>query len=277
MALEGTNTEKLKRDALSLLRVGWSVDRIAHHFTSYREDYGTGLSFGSIRAEIMKLQSSKDECPILETQPAASIELSMANAVSETEATDVKIKQQNTEFPLKQIGTDEFLARFKPTAFFHFTDTRNLPSIKKHGLCSLSEIENKNIHVAAFGGDERSREIDRFKGLHRFVHLCFHNFHDLEIKAKVYDKRIKESVFISVSPEILRLNGVIFTPAVAYKKGCPLLTLNQAVQVMDFSVIYDGLDKYDPEINDRREVTRKYEILVPVSIPPKFLTFPNHG
>lgn len=272
-----TNTEKLKRDALSLLRVGWSIDRIANHITSCREDYGTGLSFGSIRFEILNLISSKDDRPNLDYRPAASIELSFSDAACQLAATDVEIIQQYSELTPKQFGPDDFITRFRPFAFFHFTDTRNLPSIREHGLCSLSEIERRNVPVAAYGGDEISRDIDRSKGLDRFVRLCFNKFHDLEIKARVYDKRIKESAFISVSPEILRLEGVIFTPAVAYKKGCPLLTLNQAVQEMDFSVIYDGLDKYDPEINDRREVTRKYEILVPSSIPPEFLTFPNHG
>jgi hypothetical protein len=179
--------------------------------------------------------------------------------------------------PPKKIGPDEFLARFRPLAFFHFTDTRNLPSIREHGLCSLAEIERRNIPVAAYGGDEKSREIDKFKGLDRFVHLCFHASHNLEIKARIHDRRIEQSVFISVSPEIVRSNVVRFTPTVAYSKGCPLLPMNQAINEMDFQVIYDGLDRRDPEINMRFQETRKYEILVPILIQPEFLTFPNHG
>ncbi len=74
MDLKMTNTEKLKRDAISLLRIGWSVDRIANQITSYRDDYGTGLSFGSVRAEILSLISSNDTRPVLGGRPAVSIE-----------------------------------------------------------------------------------------------------------------------------------------------------------------------------------------------------------
>jgi len=49
------NSAKLKRDALSLIRIGWSFDRIANHLTTHRENYGDGLSLGTIRAEIVDL------------------------------------------------------------------------------------------------------------------------------------------------------------------------------------------------------------------------------
>ena len=43
-----TNADKLKRDARSMLKVGWDVDRITQHFISNPDDYGTGLRFDEI-------------------------------------------------------------------------------------------------------------------------------------------------------------------------------------------------------------------------------------
>jgi exodeoxyribonuclease V len=94
MNLEGANTEKLKRDALSLLRVGWSVDHIASHFTSYREDYCTGLSLGSIRAEIVSLIGRNDDRPVLVGRPTASHESVLPDAACQTEQLKVEHQQE---------------------------------------------------------------------------------------------------------------------------------------------------------------------------------------
>jgi hypothetical protein len=276
MDLEVTNSEKLKRDALSLLRVGWSVDRIADHFTSYREDYGTGLSFGSIRFEILKLISSKDDRPTHDYRPDTSIEPSLQDAACQTTVIAAEIIQQYSELTPEQFGPDDFITRFRPFAFFHFTDTRNLFSIRKHGLCSLSEIERRNIPVAAYGGNPLSQRLDWEMGRAIYVHLCFHPEHPMEYRAKE-EKRVDKTVFIRVSREVLRLDGIKFTSEVANSSSSKLLTLDQAVESMDFPVIFDRTNWSDPDINRRRQITKKYEILVPISIPPEFLEFPNHG
>ena len=43
-----TNADKLKRDARSMLKVGWNVDRVTRHFISNPDDYGTGLRYDEI-------------------------------------------------------------------------------------------------------------------------------------------------------------------------------------------------------------------------------------
>lgn len=93
MNLEGANTEKLKRDALSLLRAGWSVDRIASHFTSYREDYGTGLSLCSIRDEIVSLIGRNDDRLVPTGQPTASHKSVLPDAACQTEQLEVESRQ----------------------------------------------------------------------------------------------------------------------------------------------------------------------------------------
>lgn len=88
------NTEKLKRDALSLLRVGWSVDRVANHITSYREDYGPGLSFCSIRSEVVSLTIINDDRPILVERPTAALESGLPDVVCQTEQLEIESRQE---------------------------------------------------------------------------------------------------------------------------------------------------------------------------------------
>jgi hypothetical protein len=171
----------------------------------------------------------------------------------------------------------EFISRFNPAALYHFTDTRNIPSIAEHGLCALSEIRKRDITVPAPGGNPLSHKLDWEKGLASYVHLCFHPEHPMEYRAKVVEKRLSETVFLRISREVLLMDGIRFTSEVANSAGCRLLNLEQAVIQMDFPVLYDRTDWGDPLIQERRKLTKKYELLVPISIPPEFLTFPSYG
>jgi hypothetical protein len=44
-----TNEDKLKRDACSLLKAGWDVERITRHLVTNPADYGTGLHHDGVR------------------------------------------------------------------------------------------------------------------------------------------------------------------------------------------------------------------------------------
>jgi hypothetical protein len=191
--------------------------------------------------------------------------------------TEVVQKYLTMPLPPKQVGPDEFLARFKPPAFFHFTDKRNIPSIREHGLCSLCEISNRGISVVAPGGNDLSQRLDRERGLDRFVHLGFHSEHPMEYDAKIVKKHIQDTVFIQVSPDVIKWDGVRFTPVVANSNGCQQFTLDKAMKEMDFPVIYDGLSWRDPSVNKRLQLTKKYEVLIPNSIPPEYLTITSYG
>src|SRR5215217_926199 len=60
--------------------------------------------------------------------------------------------------------------------FYHFTDARNIESIKKHGILSTSEIRSRDIPVVT-GGNQWSLDADKIKGVDKFVHLCFFRSH----------------------------------------------------------------------------------------------------
>lgn len=165
----------------------------------------------------------------------------------------------------------QFLIRYRPSFFYHFTDLRNLPTIRQHGLLSLHEIRRRGIQIPAFGGNALSHELDKRRGLDRFVHLCFLNEHPMEYVAKVKEHRIGETKFIRVSCDVFQRDDILFTDGVANSMGRSLLNLEEAVATMDFEVIYDQTDWKDPEIQKRRNIAKKYELLIPRSIPTKYL------
>ncbi|MEA9904823.1 DarT ssDNA thymidine ADP-ribosyltransferase family protein [Xanthomonas campestris pv. raphani] len=157
-----------------------------------------------------------------------------------------------------------FLERYKVRCFFHFTDTRNLLSIRsKGGLLPWAQIKEE---VRAPGGNKWSHDADAIRGLDQYVHLALLDEHPMEYRAKERGD-IVESRFLSIDPSILHREGVLFCPDVSNKSGTTPLSLAKAIDVMDFEVIYDRTDWRDPEIKRRRTQAKKYELLVPGHIP----------
>jgi len=81
------------------------------------------------------------------------------------------------------------------------------------------------------------------------------------------DGRIGTSRFLEVASDVLRFAGIRFTPDVANKSGVPLLTSQEAVEHMDFEVVYIRTDWRDPAIQERRKAAKRYELLIPADIP----------
>lgn len=157
-----------------------------------------------------------------------------------------------------------FLERFKVPFFFHFTDTRNLPFIRaRGGIFPWAEI---NQDVIAPGGNEWSHAADARNGLDHYIHLALFNDHPMEFRAKA-DGRILASRFLRIAPSILHRDGVLFCPDVSNRSRVVPLSLPQAVEAMDFEVIYDRTDWRDPVIQQRRILAKRYELLVPGNIP----------
>ena len=146
---------------------------------------------------------------------------------------------------------------------YHFTDRRNLTSIREvGGLYSLVKLKEMGVEIAAPGGNDWSHEADADKGLDRFVHLCFRNVHPMEFVAR-QEGRIADSIFLHVHPAVLEADGVMFTRDVSNKKGVTLHSLEEAKDMIDFEVLYTRTDWRDPKINERLLQAEKCEILVP--------------
>jgi hypothetical protein len=153
---------------------------------------------------------------------------------------------------------------------YHFTDIRNIPSIKEHGLLSLAELKRRSIEIPAAGGNQWSHDADCRMGLAEYVHLCFFNQHPMEFIAK-RDGRINESAFLKINPIVLQWEGVRVTLEVANKSGTKLLTLAQAMEEIDSEIMCKWTDWSNPDVQERRQMAKKYEVLVPNIIPIEFI------
>ncbi len=157
--------------------------------------------------------------------------------------------------------------RYAVTAFYYFTDRRNLALVRKHkGLFSLAKLRELEIEIPAPGGNAWSHEADEQKGLDEYVHLCFKNNHPMEYAAH-QDGRIEDSIFLRIHPEVLEFEGVKFTPDVSNKSGVVLRPIDEAHKMIDFEVLYTRTDWRDPDIQERLQRAEKCEILVPDKIP----------
>lgn len=157
----------------------------------------------------------------------------------------------------------------------HFTDSRNLVSIREHGLLSRLECGQRGV-TSITGGDERSRELDAAYGLDAYVHLSLTPYHPMQYVA-VDDGRIYESVDVIVSPEVLTLPGIMMTLDIANKLGGdPLLPIDGWIQSVELSLIYRSLSVLTPRQHQRVKELRKIEVLVPNSVAPHFLYFNVH-
>lgn len=149
----------------------------------------------------------------------------------------------------------------KRLVFYHFTDTRNLPSIRQHGLLSMHELRERRI-IMAPGGNDWSLDADKRSGMDRYVHLCFFRDHPMEWLA-TQDGRIQESRFLRIDPEILTKEGVLISDQVSNRSGALPRPAEEMIENLDLEVIYTRTDWKDAKIQARLKAARKCEILIP--------------
>jgi hypothetical protein len=155
--------------------------------------------------------------------------------------------------------------------FYHFTDRRNLESIRRAGgiLCMRSLREN-GITIPAPGGNDWSMDADRICHMDQYVHLCFTRGHPMRHLAEK-EGRITDAVWLRINPEVIRLPGVMITDEVANKSGVVPQPVVHALPKIDLEVIYTRMDWRIPAIKQRLDVVDKYEIIVPNIVPLRFI------
>lgn len=162
-------------------------------------------------------------------------------------------------------------------SLFHFTDRRNLASIReKGGLYSYAKLKEMGIEIPAPGGNEWSHDADAYKGMDRYVHLCFRPTHPMLYVAKS-EGRIASSIFLNIHTDILKVENVRFTAGVSNKADVETHSIEEAMGMIDFDMLYGRWKDWSkPEIQARLQEVEKYEILVPDHIPlEKILNCPN--
>lgn len=172
--------------------------------------------------------------------------------------------------------SDDPFVRFSVTTLYHFTDRRNLPSVRElGGLFSFAKLKEKQVAAIHPGGNDWSQDADKRCGMDQYVHLCFRPTHPMEFLAREA-KRIEESIFLQVHPAVLKWEGVMYSAGVSNKSGVQLYTIDEAKKHIDFEVLFTYTDWRNPAIKDRLLNAEKCEVLVPNYIPLEFIrNIPN--
>ncbi len=168
------------------------------------------------------------------------------------------------------------LAKYKFDEIWHFTDKSNLDLIVKNkGLLSLGELERREIEIPVPGGNDWSHDADRMKGVQEYVHLAFVDDHPMLYRAK-QEGRIPDPIWLRIDSSILLQDNVRYTSEVSNKSGVPILQPEEAINEIDFEVLFTRTDWRDPTIQARRQAAIKSEILVPDIVPiDKILGYKN--
>lgn len=155
----------------------------------------------------------------------------------------------------------------KQRCFFHFTDERNLASIKKQGILSARLLQGAGVK-AVYGGNDRSRDADKRFGMDRYVHLCFMKGHPMEYLAR-NQGRIKNPSYLEIAPEILNLPDGLVSMGVSNSHDVERLPINDGLDKLDAEVIY----RYTrgPESVARWRLAHKCEILILDKIPSEYI------
>jgi hypothetical protein len=154
---------------------------------------------------------------------------------------------------------------------YHFTDSRNLPSIRElDGLWSTAKLREMGIEFHA-GGNQHSLDADEMFGMDEYVHLCFTTEHPMAHLAK-NDGRIDELqwLYIEDPAAVFEIDGVRYCEEVSNKSGAKLCSIKHARDAFDDVALYDYLDWKVEDNYARRVAAEKCEILVPDHLPLKY-------
>ncbi|RRV29286.1 DUF4433 domain-containing protein [Pseudomonas sp. o96-267] len=100
---------------------------------------------------------------------------------------------------------------------YHFTDSRNLESIRRYGLLSWKRLLARGMaHWPA--SSEDSRKLDARSNLEDYVRLCTRREHPMAARA-LYEGRIQDYVWLEVSEVVTRWKATLYSSdnAVAHR------------------------------------------------------------
>ncbi len=173
---------------------------------------------------------------------------------------------QNEEDKLSDVEKLIEILTKSRNCFYHFTDTRNLPLIRANGLVSTRAQKAKQRVAIAPGGNDWSLDADRRSGMDAYIHLCFFSDHPMEWIAR-QQGRISESIFLKISPEVLRIPGTLIVDTVSNRADAVPHAAEDMIRKLDLKVIYTRTDWKDSAVQERLKAAKKCEILVRDHIP----------
>lgn len=150
---------------------------------------------------------------------------------------------------------------------YHFTDEANFPSIATNGLLSKQRMRAEGWWPPlATGGNTLSHDLDTFRGIDPYVSLCMTRNHPMKYLAQK-DGRLPNPRYLGILPEVLKIEGTRIAFGVANANGVEILSVEEAVEKLDVSVLYERTNWSDPAIQQRLQVAEKIEIIVPNVVP----------
>ena len=129
---------------------------------------------------------------------------------------------------------------------YHFTDSRNINSIRKFGLLSWPLVDSYGLDVIK-GSNELSRELDERKGFSEYVRLALKPYHPM-LNRCLWDGRIESAFWLTIDKEVLDIPGVYYSNTNA---AATRATINQ-----DPNNAFNG--EYDAEILVPRKIAINY-------------------
>lgn len=106
---------------------------------------------------------------------------------------------------------EKVLEEHRIECLYHFTDIKNLDSIREHGgLYSWWRCKGRGIQIPVPGSDMTSRERDRAKGLQDYVRLSF-GPHNPMMYAAREEGRIKVPRILRVDASVIYLESTLFS------------------------------------------------------------------
>lgn len=166
---------------------------------------------------------------------------------------DEKESTNNEENSLK------FLKDQGITHLYHFTDRRNLRSIRMHGLMSWKELEKNDVE-AIHGGNRVSKDLDERAGLQDYVRLSFTPKHPMMFVCKK-DGRIKDPIVIQIPIDVCASEGTRFCDInAACNEARVGLSAHEVFEDFDFEIFnksYFNLDKSEKKHFQAEVLLRK--------------------
>ncbi len=120
----------------------------------------------------------------------------------------------------------------------------------------------------AAGGNLLSRGLDAHKGIDAYVSLCMTMNHPLKYLAQKAG-RLPDPRYLAIASDVLKRDGVRIALGVANATEVEILPLADALAhgKVDVEVLYLRTDWKDPVVQQRLQIVKKWEILVPDHVP----------
>ena len=150
------------------------------------------------------------------------------------------------------------------TWLYHFTDSRNIPSIRElGGLWSTAKLREMGVNFHP-GGNQHSLDADKMFGMDEYVHLCFSMQHPLAYLSS-QDGRIAKLqwIYIDDAEGIFEIEGVRYCAEVSNKSGVNHYSIDYARENFDVEAM-SYIDFRVGNNHARKQAMEKCEILVPI-------------